>query len=104
MSDHPLLHIQRSIAAKLILSIGVLFFLGGGISWYTLISSGKRNLMQDALENATSYSDIVKKSIRYSMVTFHPEAIQQTIGEAGSRKEIKGLRIFDRRGKIAYSV
>jgi hypothetical protein len=46
---------------------------------------------------------IVKKSIRYSMVTFHTEAIQQTIGEVGSRKEIKGLRIFDRKGRIAYS-
>lgn len=103
MSDHPLQHIRRSIAAKLILSIGILFFIGGGISWYTLISSGKRNLMRDALENATSYSDLVKKSIRYSMVTFHPEAIQQTLGEVGSRKEIKGLRIFDSRGKIAYS-
>lgn len=103
MSNHPLHHIQQSIAAKLILSIGILFFLGGGISWYTLISSGKRNLMRDALENATSYSDLVKKSIRYSMVTFHPEAIQQTIGEVGSREEIKGLRIFDSRGKIAYS-
>jgi two-component system, NtrC family, sensor kinase len=103
MSDHPLHHIHRSIAAKLILSIGILFFLGGGISWYTLIISSKKNLMKDALENATSYSDIVKKSIRYSMVTFHREAIQQTIGEVGSRKEIKGLRIFDRSGKIAYS-
>jgi two-component system NtrC family sensor kinase len=103
MSDHPLHHIHRSIAAKLILSIGILFFLGGGISWYTLISSGKKNLMKDALENATSYSDIVKKSIRYSMVTFHREAVQQTISEVGSRKEIKGLRIFDRSGKIAYS-
>jgi two-component system NtrC family sensor kinase len=103
MSNHFLQHIQRSIAAKLILSIGVLFFLGGGISWYTLISSGKKNLMKESLEDATSYSDLVKKSLRYSMATFHREAIQQTIGEVGSRKEIKGLRIFDRSGKIAYS-
>ncbi len=86
MSNHPLHHIQRSIAAKLILSIGILFFLGGGISWYTLISSGKRNLMRDALENATSYSDLVKKSIRYSMVTFHREAIQQTIARGGLKE------------------
>jgi len=103
MSNHPLQQIHRSIAAKLILSIGILFLLGGGISWYTLISSGKRSLMRDALQNATSYSDLVKKSIRYAMVTFHPEAIQQTLGEVGSRKEIKGLRIFDSKGKIAYS-
>jgi len=103
MSNNHLRPISKSLAGKLILSIGVLILLGGGISWYTLISTGKRNLMKDALENATSYSDLVKKSTRYSMLTFHPEGIQHTLEEIGSRKGIKGLRIFDSMGKIAYS-
>ena len=103
MTNHPLRHINRSLAGKLILSIGILILLGGGISWYTLISTGKRNLMKDALENATSYSDLVKKSTRYSMLTFHPEGIQHTLEEIGSREGIEGLRIFDSIGKIAYS-
>ena len=103
MSTNHLRPISKSLAGKLILSIGVLILLGGGISWYTLISTGKRNLMKDALENATSYSDLVKKSTRYSMLTFHPEGIQHTLEEIGSRKELKGLRIFNSMGKIAYS-
>ena len=103
MSNHHLRPISKSLAGKLILSIGVLILLGGGISWYTLISTAKRNLMKDALENATSYSDLVKKSTRYSMLTFHPEGIQHTLEDIGSRKGIEGLRIFDSMGKIAYS-
>jgi two-component system NtrC family sensor kinase len=103
MSNNHLRPISKSLAGKLILSIGVLILLGGGISWYTLISAGKRNLMKDALENATSYSDLVKKSTRYSMLTFHPEGIQHTLEEIGSRKGIKGLRIFNSIGTIAYS-
>ncbi|MFZ2198778.1 MAG: ATP-binding protein [Thermodesulfovibrionales bacterium] len=103
MSTNNLHPISKSLAGKLILSIGVLILLGGGISWYTLISTGKRNLMKDALENATSYSDLVKKGTRYSMLTFHPEGIQHTLEEIGSRKELKGLRIFNSAGKIAYS-
>ena len=103
MGNNHLRPISKSLAGKLILSIGVLILLGGGISWYTLISTGKRNLMKDALENATSYSDLVKRGTRYSMLNFHPEGIQHTLEEIGSRKELKGLRIFNSKGKIAYS-
>lgn len=103
MNNHQLHRISKSLAAKLILSIGVLILLGGGMSWYTLLSAAKRNLMKDALENATAYSDLVKKSTRYSMLTFHPEGIQHTLEEIGSRKGIKGLRIFNSIGTITYS-
>lgn len=95
--------IGRSLAGKLILSIGILIILGGGISWYILISTGKRSLMNDALKDAASYSDLVRKSTRYSMLTFHRDAIQQTIAEVSARKEIQSLKIFDSKGKISYS-
>lgn len=103
MSDHPLRRIGRSLAGKLILSIGILIILGGGISWYVLISTGEKNLMNHAVEDAASYSDLVRKGTRYSMLTFNRDAIQQTIEQVGARKEIQGLRIFDSRGKIFSS-
>jgi two-component system, NtrC family, sensor kinase len=96
--------ILSSLSSKLILSIGIIIILGGGISWYTLISSEKRSLMDNAFDAVASYSDIVKKSTRFSMLTYHREAIQQTIEEVGSREEIQDLRIFDGKGKIFYAV
>jgi two-component system NtrC family sensor kinase len=103
LTNYSLRHIFKSLAGKLILSIGILIILGDGISWYILINTGKKNLMKNAFENAASYSDIVRKSTRYSMLTFHRDAIQQTLEEVGSKKGIEGLRIFDSRGEISYS-
>jgi two-component system NtrC family sensor kinase len=95
--------VRESLAAKLILSIAALVLLGGGISWYLLISTGRDHLMKNAVEDAGSYSDLVRKSTRYSMITFHRDAIQRTIEEIASRKEIDRIRIFDSKGKVFYA-
>lgn len=101
--DHPLHRIGKSLAAKLIFSIAALILIGGGLSWHLLISNTKENLVKDAIEDAAAYSDIVRKSTRFSMLTFHRDAIQQTVEEISSRKEIENIRIFDGRGRISYS-
>lgn len=96
-------HITNYLAGKLIIAIGLLIIIGGGISWYILLSDGKRNLINDAIKNTASYSDLIKKSSRYGMLTFHRESIQQTINSVGSSENIKGVRIFNSKGKIFYS-
>jgi two-component system NtrC family sensor kinase len=101
--DHPLHRIGKSLAAKLIFSIAALILIGGGLSWHLLISNTKKNLIKDAIEDAAAYTDLVRKSTRFSMLTFHRDAIQQTIEEISSRKEIENIRIFDGRGRISYS-
>ena len=101
--DHPLHRIGKSLAVKLIFSIAALILIGGGFSWYLLISSTKENLIEHAIEDAAAYSDLVRKSTRFSMLTFHREAIQQTIEEISSKKEIEHIRIFDGEGRISYS-
>jgi len=101
--DHPLHNIGKSLAAKLIFSIAALILIGGGLSSYLLISSTRKNLIKDAIEDSAAYSDLVRKSTRYSMLTFHRDAIQQTVEEISSRKEIENIRIFDGKGRISYS-
>ncbi|MEW6714846.1 MAG: ATP-binding protein [Nitrospirota bacterium] len=96
-------HITKSLAGKLLIAIGLIIIIGGSISWYTLLSAGKRNLINDAIKNTASYSDLIKKSTRYGMLTFNRESIQQTINSVGSAENIKGVRIFDSKGKIFYS-
>ncbi|MDA8434081.1 MAG: ATP-binding protein [Nitrospiraceae bacterium] len=102
-NGRPLHRIRESLAAKLILSIAALVLLGGGASWYLLISTGRDHLMKDAVDDAASYSDLVRKSTRYSMITVHRDAIQRTIEEIASRKEIERIRIFDSRGSVFYA-
>jgi two-component system NtrC family sensor kinase len=102
-NNRPQQHVRESLAAKLILSIAALVLLGGGISWYLLISTDRDHLLKDAIDDAGSYSDLVRKSTRYSMITFHRDAIQRTIEEIASRKEIDRIRIFDSKGKVFYA-
>lgn len=95
--------ISKSLAAKLIIALVLLIIIGGGISWYTLIHTGKENLINEAVKDAASYSDLIKKGIRYSMLTFNREAIQLTIDDLRSAKDIEGIRLFDSKGHIFYS-
>ena len=95
--------ISKSLAAKLIIALVLLIVIGGGVSWYALIHSGKENLINEAVKDAASYSDLIKKGIRYSMLTFNREGIQQTIDDLKSTKDVKGIKLFDSKGKIHYS-
>ncbi len=95
--------ISKSLAGKLIVAIVFLIMAGGGLSWYALIETGKKNLINEAVKDAASSSDLVEKSVRYSMLTFNREAVQRTIDDLKSAKDIKGIKLFDSRGKIYYS-
>ena len=99
----PFKHIKQSLAAKLIIALGSLVLIGAGISWYVLIDTARKNLLTDAIRYAASYSDLIKRSTRQGMLTFHREDIQHILESIGSREDIKKLRIFDSRGRIFYS-
>jgi two-component system NtrC family sensor kinase len=94
---------KGSLARKLIVAVGMLIVVGWAVSWYVLISSGRRNLINSAIEYTTSHSDLVKKSVHYSMLTFHRDAIQQIVGNIGRKDDIESIRIFDGKGEIFYS-
>ncbi|MGE5893440.1 MAG: ATP-binding protein [bacterium] len=95
--------IGKSLSAKLILAIGFLIIIGGGISWYTLIDSGKKHLMNSAIAYTASYSGLVKKSVHFDMLTFNREAITEALESLGAAENIRRIRIFDSQGKISYS-
>jgi len=95
--------VKGSLARKLIVAVGMLIVVGWAVSWYVLISEGRRNLINSAIEYTTSHSDLVKKSVHYSMLTFHRDAIREIVGNIGRKEDIEGIRIFDRKGAVFYS-
>ncbi len=95
--------ISKSLAAKLIIVLVSFIIIGGGVSWYTLVRTDRTNRINEAVKDAVSYSELVKKSVRYDMLTFNRKAIQQTIDDLGSAKDIRGIRLFDGKGTIYYS-
>ncbi|MDA8171889.1 MAG: ATP-binding protein [Nitrospiraceae bacterium] len=96
-------NITKSLAAKLIIALGLLIIIGAGTSWYTLINTEKKNLLNNAIQYAASFSDLVRRSTRYGMLTFHRESIQHILESIGSRKDIKRIRIFNDEGRTFYS-
>ena len=80
-----------------------LIIVGVGISWYTLIHTGRINLINEAVKDAAGYSDLIKKSIRYDMLTFDREAIQRTIDDLKSATDVNGIKLFSSTGRISYS-
>lgn len=98
-----LLRLTHSLSAKLVFTIGVLIILGSGISWYVLIRAERLTLTENAIKHLSFHSQLIKKAIRYSMLTFQREAIQQTVNDISASENIIGMRIFDSRGKIYYS-
>jgi hypothetical protein len=102
MAKH-LAFISRSLAVKLIVASVLLILVGGGVSWYALIHRGRQNLVKESVRDAAFYSELIKKGIRYSMLTNDREAIQGTIEELTSVKDVKEIKLFDARGRIHYS-
>ena len=99
---------SKSLTVKLIFIIACLILFGTGISWYALISTGKNNLLKDAVDYTGYYTDFIKKGLHYDMLAVRREAIQNTLENVGSKngikdKGIKDIRILDGKGKISYS-
>jgi two-component system NtrC family sensor kinase len=95
--------ISKSLAAKLIIVLASLIVIGGSISWFILVRRDRTNIINEAVKDAVSYSDLVKKSVRYDMLTFNREAIQETMEDLGSAKDIRDIRLFDGKGTVFYS-
>ncbi len=93
----------HSLTGKLILTIGTLMIAGSTIFWYFLFSHQERELILNSVKYGYSFVDYVKKSTRYGMLTFQDILIQQTIEAIGSAEGVIRVRVFDKKGKIAYS-
>jgi two-component system NtrC family sensor kinase len=103
LMTNVLTSISKSLAAKLIITLVSFIVIGGGTSWYFLVRTDRTNRINEAVKDAVSYSDLVKKSVRYDMLTFNREAIQKTMEDLGSAKDIRGIRLFDGKGTVFFS-
>jgi signal transduction histidine kinase len=95
--------VRTSLTGKLVLVLGLLIIIGSGIFWYISITTDKKNLMENTTTFISSFSEVVKKSIRYDMLLFKREDIQRTLESIGASESIKSVRVFDSKGVIHYS-
>jgi two-component system NtrC family sensor kinase len=95
--------LRASLTAKLLSALGILIMLGSAAFWYTTVRTGRANLMDNTLEFVASFSEVVKKSIRYDMLLFKREDIQRTVESIGASESVKAVRVFNGSGVIFFS-
>jgi two-component system NtrC family sensor kinase len=97
-------HPRQSLAAKLIIAIGLIMILGSFIFWFATLNKQEEDIMSIAVKYGNSFIDFIKKSTRYSMLAFQRPAIQQTLEDISIAEGVERVRIFDHHmGKIFYS-
>ncbi|MDX2433440.1 MAG: ATP-binding protein [Desulfobacterales bacterium] len=95
--------LTRSITGKLVIVISLFTILGTSLSLFTTIRAEKKNSMADALTYITSFSDLMRKSIRHDMMNVSPEDIQKTLEFFGTSDSIENVRVLDHTGRISYA-
>jgi len=98
-----LYRLTHSVTGKLVIAISLFTILGTSISLITTIRAERKNSMDDALSYITSFSDLMRKSIRHDMMKDSPEDIQKTLEFFGTSDSIENVRILDHSGRVSYA-
>ena len=76
--------------------------LSGGF-WYRSLLSEKRQLTASAVDFAGSFAELVRKSVHDEMLNNRREHVQRTISSITGSESLRTVRIYDRRGVVAFS-
>lgn len=103
VQKHVLHRIGGSLTAKIVVTLGVMIMVGGSAFWYVSVKNDEKNLMENTIGLVSSFSEVVKKSMRNDMLLFHRENIQKTLESVVAPETIAKVQILDARGVIRYS-
>ena len=95
--------IQNKLSVKLIASISLILIIILSVHTYISVSGLTNYLTDSNYQNAYNMSDVIKKSIRYSMLLDRRDDVHQIIKTIGTEKGVKGIRIYNKQGVIIFS-
>lgn len=98
--------IKRSLASltnKLIFTIGLLMTITGLLSAYLYLKYQEDLMLQNLITQVEISSELIKRGLRYGMLTAKREIIDQTIDAVKGAEGVRFIRIVDTDGKIFYS-
>jgi histidine kinase len=94
---------EKSIAAKLIIAIGLVMIIVTFLFWYAIRSKQKQDIMSIALNYGVSFMDFAKRSTHSHMLTREREEIQDTLENLSTPVGVEKVTIFNHDGSIKYS-
>ena len=95
--------VLNSLSLKLGLSVGLVVFLAILGFAYFFLKTQEEQALHKILGTAGMFSDTLKKSTKYSMLKYQPEAVLKIIEAAGEQAGVERIRIFNKKGTIMYS-
>ncbi len=95
--------LTRLLAFRLLAGIFFVMMIGVAIQTVSLINLQSDRYTNYFIETAMRTSDIIKRSMHYSMLLNRREDIYNIIKTTGSEPGIEGIRIYNKAGKISYS-
>jgi len=93
----------KSIAAKLIITIGILMVVLTLIFWYAILAKQEKDIMSIAVRYGGSFVNFTKESIQHSMLYDQPDETQRTIHTLSTPEGVQRVSIYDHKGKILFS-
>jgi len=95
--------IGRSLTIKILLAFAVVMLPLSGGFWYRSLLSEKRQLTASAVEFAGAFTELIRKSVRDDMLNNRRDHVQAAISSITGAKSLRTVRIYDRRGVVAFS-
>lgn len=95
--------VTKSLATKLTLClVGVMAVLFGLLG-YVNLRLHRQHLEEMVFQSADRISDLIRRSIRYSMLRNQREEVFHIINTIGHQPGISKIRIFNKEGRISFS-
>jgi two-component system NtrC family sensor kinase len=92
-----------SLSFKLIFAIGSLILAGSFTFWYSIIYTSEEEMLKTTANHAATYVNLIKQSTHQYMLSNNRDAMQKTFETMVNEEGITSIKVFDCRGKIAFS-
>jgi len=93
----------KLLGFKLFLIIAGVMFVGTVIFSAVTVNWHSEQYMKNTTQNVARVSDVIKRSMHYSMLLNRREDIKHIIRTVGNEPGIEAVRIYNKRGEITFS-
>lgn len=93
----------QSLSIRIFLWMMLIMMLGFALYSYRSVQTHSRQLMENVSLSVNRVSDILKRSMRYGMLTNRKEDVHQIINTVAHEPGVDGIRIYNKKGTIVFS-
>ncbi len=98
-----IINLRRSLASKLIVTVGLTLLVTISTWAYFNVNYQEKKLMNNIVVGTDRLTNTIKLGTHYAMMSNSRDDINQIITNIGKQKEIETIRIYNKNGQIKYS-